>query len=129
MDARRGMQGVGRRFRALAAALLFVLSLCFVWLGLPGNALPQESPGGWPRVRDAVDRLLTTELVNPGFVAGYSEWYGVPRWVAYRADPPPTHRLQRRPAHFEPDPRTLRCRLGWYCVRHESYREIGRAHV
>ena len=121
MGVKRGRRGVGRS----GAVALLALLLLFVWLWTGRSALPQDSPGGWPRVRDTVDRLLTTELVNPGFVVGYSEWHGVPRWVAYRADPPPGHRLQRRPAQFEPDPRTLRCRLGWHCVRHESYRGSG----
>jgi len=119
------MRKAGYRLGVPASVLLLVPLLFFLWLWLGRSALPQDSPGGWPRVREPVDRLLTTELVNPGFVVGYSEWHGVPRWVAYRADPPPTHRLQRRPAHFEPDPRTLRCRLGWHCVRHESYRDSG----
>ena len=121
MGVKRGRRGVGRS----GAVALLALLLLFVWLWTGRSAMPQDSPGGWPRVRDTVDRLLTTELVNPGFVVGYSEWHGVPRWVAYRADPPPGHRLQRRPAQFEPDPRTLRCRLGWHCVRHESYRGSG----
>jgi endonuclease G len=125
VDVKRRRSAVGRRIRSSISALMLVALVVFFWAWSSGSALPQDAPGGWPRMRGFVDRLSVTELVNPGFVVGYSEWHGVPRWVAYRADPPPNHRLQRRPARFEPDMRTWRCRLGWWCVRHESYRNSG----
>ncbi|MFN4021776.1 MAG: DNA/RNA non-specific endonuclease [Hydrogenophilus thermoluteolus] len=106
-----------RRMVTLIAAVLLALAAWFV----PDARLPADDPYGWPHGGS----WFATTLVNPGFVVRYSEWHGVPEWVAYRADPPPRYRLGPRPDRFSPDSRTWRCRLHLGCVTHESYSRSG----
>ena len=77
-----------RRMVTLIAAVLLALAAWFV----PDARLPADDPYGWPHGGS----WFATTLVNPGFVVRYSEWHGVPEWVAYRADPPPRYRLWPR---------------------------------
>ncbi len=109
------------RRRALGRVGLVSALALAVTLALGNSGTSRDSPHGWPEggVR------LRTFLENPGFTVSYSEWYGAPQWVAYRADAPARYRLKPRPERFEPDMRTWRCRLNWGCVRHEHYNGSG----